>query len=260
MNVETDQAPRSSRFKRFGPRPTYGRLFLFAILGALGWSIWSAVEMAREAGRRSTCSCRLKQIGLALQNYAANGGYYPAAYSLHNAKPTASWRVQLLPMFGEQTLYDRYRLGESWDSVFNRRLADEFAARSSAFRCASAPAAQPRAFTDFVMIVGSGAISDGPNPTRLKDVVAGDGTSNTLAVVEMAPTDIYWNEPRDLPLKRMSFRLNDPAKPSVSSVHPGGATVVFADGHTQFLSDAISPEVLKALITIHGNEMIKGDF
>jgi prepilin-type processing-associated H-X9-DG protein len=163
-------------------------------------------------------------------------------------------------MFGEQTLYDRYRLQEPWDSAVNRQLADDFAARASSFRCPSAPAAQPLAFTNFVMPVGAGAISDGPQARLLKEVSKGDGTSNTLAVVEMAPTDIYWNEPRDLPLDRMSFRLNAPAAPSVSSRHPGGATVVFADGHTQFLSDDISPAVLRALITVHGDEAIGAEF
>jgi prepilin-type processing-associated H-X9-DG protein len=246
--------------KRFGTGVTYGRLFLVAVLVALGWSGWNGVELAREAGRRSTCSCRLKQIGLGLQNYADGSGCFPAAYTLHNAEPAASWRVQLLPMFGEQTLYERYRLQEPWDSAVNRRLADDFAARASSFRCPSASADQPLAFTNFMMPVGAGAISDGPQARLLKEVSTGDGTSNTLAVVEMAPTDIYWNEPRDLPLNRMSFRLNAPTAPSVSSRHPGGATVVFADGHTQFLSDDISPAVLRALITVHGNDAIGPEF
>ncbi len=137
MNVEIDHAPRTPLIKRFGSHLTYGGLAV-GVLIVLGWSVWSAVELAREAVRRSTCSCRLTQIGLGLQNYAASGGWFPAAYSLYNAKPAASWRVQLLPMLEEQTLYGRYRLQKPWDSAVNRQLADEFAARAAAFRCPSA--------------------------------------------------------------------------------------------------------------------------
>ena len=88
MNVEIDHAPRTPLIKRFGSHLTYGGLAV-GVLIVLGWSVWSAVELAREAVRRSTCSCRLTQIGLGLQNYAASGGWFPAAYSLYNAKPAA---------------------------------------------------------------------------------------------------------------------------------------------------------------------------
>jgi prepilin-type processing-associated H-X9-DG protein len=108
------------------------------------------------------------------------------------------------------------------------------------------------------MPVGSGTISDGSGSSRFQDIR--DGTSMTIAVVEIFPTDIYWNEPRDLPLDRMSLRLNDPSKPSISSPHTDGAIAVFADGHTQTLSNAIDPKVLKALLTIRGGESIEQEY
>jgi prepilin-type processing-associated H-X9-DG protein len=78
--------------------------------------------------------------------------------------------------------------------------------------------------------------------------------ANTIAAAEIANSDIYWTEPRDLPLECMSFRVNDRSQPSVSSAHRGAAVVVFADGHTQTLSDRTDPAVLKALMTIDGGE------
>jgi prepilin-type processing-associated H-X9-DG protein len=40
----------------------------------------------------------------------------------------------------------------------------------------------------------------------------------------------------------------------LSSPHRGGAYVVFADGHVEFLSDKIDPNVLKALTNATGGE------
>lgn len=258
MHLEANHstAPVSSRLFRF--RTVSVGLFLLAVLGGLGWSGWSAVEAAREASRRSSCTCHLKQIGLGLQNYADVYKSFPAAYALRGDQPGTSWRVQLLPYIEQKATYDRYRHDEPWDSVFNRRLADEFVAERSIYRCPSAPAAQPAPLTNYVMPVGVGTISDGPGASRFKDFR--DGSSLTIAVAEISPTDIYWNEPRDLPLDRMSFQVNDPAKPSISSPHSSGAIVVFADGHTQTLSNDINPQVLKALITIHGGETINQEF
>ena len=258
MNAE-EIAPRGSVISRLPRlRMIFGGLFVLAVLSGLGWAAFGAVATAREAARRSTCTCRLKQIGLALQNYGDVYKRFPAAYTLQGEQPGASWRVQLLPYIEQKAVYDRYRQLEPWDSVFNRRLADEFAAQRSLYRCPSAPDAQPRALTNYVMPVGAGTISDGPGSSRFSDIR--DGTSMTIAVAELFPTDIYWNEPRDLPLDRMSLRLNDRSKPSISSPHTDGAIAVFADGHTQTLSNAIDPTVLKALLTIRGGETIEQEY
>lgn len=258
MNAE-EIVPRSSFNSRLPRlRMIFGGLFLLAVLSGLGWAAFDAVEAAREAARRSTCTCHLKQIGSGLQNYGDVYKRFPAAYTLRGDEPGTSWRVQILPFNEQKAVYDRYRQLEPWDSVFNRRLADEFAVQRSIYRCPSAPAAQPRPLANYVMPVGAGTISDGPGSSRFSDIR--DGTSMTIAVAELFPTDIYWNEPRDLPLDRMSLRLNDPSKPSISSPHTDGAIAVFADGHTQTLSNAIDPQVLKALLTIQGGESIEQEF
>lgn len=45
-----------------------------------------------------------------------------------------------------------------------------------------------------------------------------------------------------------------------TSLHPGGATFVFADGSVRFLSDGISPVVYRASSTIAGEETLSEDF
>ena len=62
-------------------------------------------------------------------------------------------------------------------------------------------------------------------------------------------------EPRDLRVEDMSFTVNDPMKPSISSSRRRGPYVVFADSiRTYRLSSLLAPETLKALTTRAGGE------
>ena len=81
-----------------------------------------AVQAAREAARRAQCTNNLKQIGLAMHNYAsANGAFPPAAIYDANGKPLLSWRVLILPYLEQDSLYKQFHLAEPWDSPHNKR-------------------------------------------------------------------------------------------------------------------------------------------
>ena len=79
-----------------------------------------------------------------------------------------------------------------------------------------------------------------------------DGTSNTLLVVESTAA-VPWAEPSALPYT--------PKKPiaGLGSKHAGGFNALFADGSVRFLKLSIAPNVLDALITRDGGEVISSD-
>jgi hypothetical protein len=65
-------------------------------------------------------------IALAMLIYERDHGTLPPAYSVDEAgRPLHSWRVLLLPYLGHQTLQDKIRLDEPWDSPNNLPLLAE---------------------------------------------------------------------------------------------------------------------------------------
>ncbi|MGL4941921.1 MAG: DUF1559 domain-containing protein [Thermoguttaceae bacterium] len=93
-------------------------LVVIAIIGVLVALLLPAVQAAREAARRMTCSNNLKQFGVATHNFHdANKGIVPVtvghcnavngALSIHgNSPPYATGFVLLWPYVEQQALYD----------------------------------------------------------------------------------------------------------------------------------------------------------
>jgi len=104
-------------------------LVVIAIIGVLVGLLLPAVQQARESARRSSCTNQLKQLALALHNYANSQKKFPAgtqsannvtgyptnwckSYSANEAR--ASWTVLILPFLEQTAMYD----SASFDSRF----------------------------------------------------------------------------------------------------------------------------------------------
>ena len=84
-------------------------LVVIAIIGVLVSLLMPAVQMAREAARRSKCLNNLKQIGLATQNYLGTYGVYPVgALSTSAGGYGHAWLVRILPYIEEESIYDQF--------------------------------------------------------------------------------------------------------------------------------------------------------
>jgi prepilin-type processing-associated H-X9-DG protein len=224
------------------------------VLGGLTTFVWlplilialllPAVQAAREAARRAQCTNNLKQIALAMHNYAsAYNCFPPAATYDSDGKPLLSWRVLLLPYLEEASLYNQFRLDEPWDSPNNKPLADRI---PGMFRCPSDVV--PLGMTTYEVVVDPRSLFTGqPRGVSLREVT--DGTSNTLMVVEGADP-VPWTKPDGLSLTSNAQMLG------MGSKHPGGLNASFADGSVRFLKNSISPSTLRALVTRNGNEPI----
>jgi len=83
-------------------------LVVIAIIGILIALLLPAIQAAREAARRTQCANNLRQIGLALQNYAvANKAFPPGVKEgFYQCEPWA-WSAFILPFMDQRTVYDR---------------------------------------------------------------------------------------------------------------------------------------------------------
>jgi prepilin-type processing-associated H-X9-DG protein len=228
-----------------------GGMILIDVISMLIALLLPSINAAREAARRTNCSRNLKELGIAMLHYREFHGTFPPAFIADkNGKPMHSWRAMLLPYLegGPESPGAKYNFDEPWDSPGNRRVTD---VSLSYFFCPS-HGDRGRPITNYMMVVGPHSISDGPHGRKSAEIT--DDAANTIMLVEVADSDVRWAEPKDLGFDQLDFKINSQAKQAIGSQHPGGASVVFCDGHVEFLNDSTPPERIKAMLTIDGGE------
>ena len=107
------------RRRRLGGFTLIELLVVIAIIAVLIALLLPAVQSAREAARRSQCVNNLKQIGLALHNYASTSGVFPPGYSSFYKRdsgdagtaeddigPGWAWGSMILPQLEQKPIYD----------------------------------------------------------------------------------------------------------------------------------------------------------
>ncbi len=206
-----------------------------------------AVQAAREAAHRTQARNNLKQIVLAMHNYADvnNGAFPPAVLYGPDGKTPYSWRVALLPYLNALPLYEQYKFDEPWDSPNNKKI---LARMPAVLRDPGAAAGTTD--SSYFALVGPTTVFSGKEGTRFTQIL--DGTSNTLLVVE-AKRAIPWTKPVDIPYDA------DKPLPKLGGFYKEGFNAALADGSVRFISQMIDEKVLRALITREGGEVL-GDF
>jgi len=181
-------------------------LVVIAIIGLLVALLLPAVQAAREAARRMSCSNHLKQIGLALHNYHDTHKNFPPSATLPaGVVPFDSWSVhaRLLPFLEQSSLEDII----DWKLDY-RSQPTVTKSRVSAYLCPSEINDKERPDgtlthyplnyavnlgTWFVYAPDSGQGGNGivyPN-SRTNFASLRDGTSNTLAFAEVKAWNPY---------------------------------------------------------------------
>ncbi len=245
-------------------------LVVVAIIGVLVALLLPAVQAARESARRATCKNRLHQIGIALHAY----------HDVHEELPVGctewrpwrgvderqlAWSAFLLPQLEQQSLYDSLDLDLPFDHPVNAEAA---ATVLPMYLCPSASRgaelSSGRGPAHFGGMYGERITSPNSPPkgvmlidqsTALREIT--DGTSHTIVVAEdTAFEDGQWINGRNLFDQAFAVNAAPGFENDIRSDHPGGAQAVFADGSVHFLADDLPLEVLAALCTRAGGEVI----
>ena len=138
----------------------------------------------------------LKQIAIAIMNYAdVNGTLPPAFLADANGKPMHSWRSADSAVHRGAALFKKYNLNEPWNGPNNSKLADQI---PEVYRCPSHPDAlhgdSPE--TSYFTVVGPETAFSGSVGRPFKNIA--DGTANTILVIEASGLERNWMDPHDV--------------------------------------------------------------
>ena len=175
-------------------------LVAIAIIGVLIGLLLPAVQVAREAARRTQCANNLRQIGLALHNYESSKQKFPVGSVQSNF---VSVFASVLPYIEQGNLHDRYDFTLYYTDPQNAALSQQ---ALPVFLCPSMviPRRVPEPLGNEVGGPSSYLANEGSNnhmrrcdgmfgvdwpthgfrnpPVAFRDIL--DGTSNTLAIGE----------------------------------------------------------------------------
>src|ERR1700754_596877 len=99
-------------------------LVVIAIIGILVAMLLPAIQSAREAARRSSCSNNLKNLGLAALNHHDINKHFPVSYGATYAGEApvpqigAGWIFNTLPQLEESALYDKFKAGGAFEGRY----------------------------------------------------------------------------------------------------------------------------------------------
>lgn len=142
-------------------------LVVIAIIGILVGLLLPAVQSAREAARRMSCSNNIRQLGLALHNYESSYQKLPFGWNTHGTL----WSATILPQIEQGNVYDKLTFQESgpgnWRSgSFNTRACETVI---STFRCPSMPIPEQMNYNGFAARVPVSYRGNGGNEVTSDD-------------------------------------------------------------------------------------------
>ncbi len=193
-------------------------LVVIAIIGILIGMLLPAVQIVREAARRTSCMNNLRQIVLASHGYEGAHRKFPSSFRIQPGTTltgnNGSWSIhgRLLPFVEQANAYDLVDLQVSWDAQSGTGVPT---LRIPLYQCASEvndtvrlknglPYIYPQNYgfnfgSWLVYDPVSGKRGDGPfyvnSETRMGQVR--DGTSNTLCVTEVRAFTPYLRNTAD---------------------------------------------------------------
>lgn len=198
------------------------------------------LEMFRLSNDRFGSQYKLREINEAIQKYVKERGTFPLReIQSDDGESLLSWRVALLPYLGYESLYNKFHLNEPWNSPHNSTLLKEM---PSIYRNANEDLAS--GYTTFVAPYGA---TDEKRktvwdivPRNLMEVPEEEQESLLLVEV-ISEAGVPWSSPDDFNVSLQDLRsvLRDP---------PEGNGVVFLNGNTDYISNAISTVVLLELL------------
>jgi Protein of unknown function (DUF1559) len=258
--------PSETRVKRWQKRWTGGLLAIviimfvagIAVVGITHQTVW-LVSSPEPLVRRSRSSYEsesrnnLKQMGLAILMYHDEFGEMPSVTFDAQGRALHGWQTMILPFIEQDHLFKEIKQDSSWHQANNRECFQ------SPVEIYLNPNEDERYSPDGYALshyAGNVYVFGANPPLRLADF--SDGTSKTLMVGEAFGNFKPWGRPTNW--RDPGLGINASPDGFGSPTSSKGANFVMVDGSIHFISEKVSPEVLKALAMPSGRPKISDDW
>ncbi|VTS07594.1 DUF1559 family PulG-like putative transporter [Tuwongella immobilis] len=222
-------------------RIAFSVLIVGALCSIVAWVVTNRIR-SNQAAHALKCHGNFCCLEVAMRNYHQQHGHFPPAYLADkDGKPAHSWRVLLLEIL-EPQVFDAYRFDEPWDGPNNRLLANRM---PTCYACSEDDRKQ--FLTNYFVVMGPDTVFPYAKTTSRDDIKR--PREDTILLVEVAGQGIHWMQPSDLDVNTMSFELNDPQRPRISSTHDAGPGVYTVDGMMLRLTNE-TPDQLREMLRI----------
>ncbi|HUE17152.1 MAG TPA: M56 family metallopeptidase [Planctomycetaceae bacterium] len=187
----------------------------------------------------------LKKLDLAMLNYHDVHGHFPPAVTMGpDGKTPHSWRVELLPLLDQQTLYEQYQQNEPWDSPANKQVLAQI---PDVFRSPYDDLKSTN--SGYFALVGTGTVFEGTKGIKIAEIT--DGTSNTLMFVA-AKRNIPWTKPEDI-----AFDPDQPL-PALGGFVEGQFRAAMCDGSVQlFVTNEVKDRLKRLIMRNDGHPVLR---
>ncbi len=184
----------------------------------------------------------LMSVMRVLHDYHDQNGHFPlVAQRDHAGVALHSWRTPLIPTLpGVDTDAERlqgFDFDKPWDDPANRAIAEQHPLTRFPYQV--------------LAIVGPGAAWDDHGVRKFADFK--DGPSQTVMAIAVRNTKIAWYEPRDANFDGERLWLGDPANKQPAPIAKD-IFLLMADGTVRHCEHGLSPETLRAVITIDAGD------